>query len=664
MAWVTEYDLKWLDHLSGRYGGIYLQRDEGTYQQSLLLRTGSLEVRNVLPDWEQQIVRANCSFTVVNNLDDFFELMPLMTISNGQIKVVVTDETDSAVVTFFEGFLNCEIIEQDMIHNSDLRFTASGLLSKLNDNYPISIDTLQNMSLIDVIDDCLLLTGASYDIRVDCSLYELNSALAAGQTLFNRTALFTELLWKNNVDRYTGLEILKSILKSFHCFLYWKEQYWYIQHYQDMGNTQNSPYQKSYVQYTSGTSAGYQDADSGSVEVVTVGEPYDIHAPGTRPQIGGTQVLSVIPGLREIEVRKEQKQYFNLINKDLTDSTDNSDILPLPPIREWLRCVTTGIFGWLAGGLPWKNISNSVQRTGYGVSTLNNYANGLSTAFNMTIKDDTALTIRWKYGVLSKNYIPGGFTDNWDDYTIDHHWWMYVIIGMSTYYVMYHESAGTWYYNISTPSGALQTIQKSGDDFDKELLTMDLSVTIPIGEIFALSSGADQDARVTFGIGHEQYDDGVISPVPSAFSFFGDVEASISETPDENVIRGSQNTDFLDKKTITLDLFDSGWSYRNILKRGNNYQYRATEWGYDSVSDELSRWLLATKFRLYNVARQRIKVRYRSTELFAPLGLWKDNKQSDKLFVLFADFHYPEKGEHLVELYEYDDSTEINLIDT
>lgn len=658
MAWVTEYDLTWRSN--NALGKIELQRDEGSYQSGLTLRRGSLEIVNTLPNWEAGVVRGNCSFTVVNDLSDFYELIPLMTISTGQIRVVVT-ETSPTTTTMFEGFLNSEVINQDMLHKSDLRFTASGLLNKLDDNYPVEIDTLQNMSLFDIIDDCLLLTGATYNIRVNCSLYEVNSVLGSGQTLFNKTALFSEITWKNNVDRLTALEILEMIMASFDCHLFWRQGYWYIQHYQDIGNTLDSPYERTYVEYTSGVS--YEYADSGSNQVVGHGAPMDIHDPTNRPQISGSQVLSVIPGMREIEIRLDQKQYFNLINGDLTDSVDNNDPYPLAANREWLS-YDGGLTNWRYRGLPHRNIANSILRNQYDVTLDQLYANGLTTGFKMTVQDDTVLELRWKHGLWGS---PPG-SNPIEDYTISHNYWVAVIIPwVSTQFLVYGESAGQWVAVTGSPAISLQTIEKEGGDYDPDLRTIDISVSISIGEAMATSADWEQDVTIQFGIGTEQFADGVITPQPAAWGVFGDVEASITETPPNNIIKGTQNTDFLNKKKISLLLFNSGFSYRNILLRGSTlgplYHARATDWTYNGTDiDDLSRWLMASKFRFYNVARQKIQVNYNSIEKFWPLGLWLDNKQSDKKFVLLSDIHLPESDQHELILSEYDDTEEINFV--
>jgi len=653
MAWVTEYDATWRS--GNATGDIFLQRDEGSYQFPLVIERNSLEIATELPNWESHVVRQNCSFTIRNNRDDWFDFIPLMTISNGQIRVVVTfDDASSNIPDIFVGYLNCETIQHNMYAKAPLTLTASGLLKKLEGDHPTSIDTLQNMSLIDILDDCLTMTGSAFNIRVNCSLYELNTSLASGETLFNKTGIFTELFWKNNVDRLSGLDILEAILHDFQCYLYWFQDYWYIEHYQDMG----TPTSKTFVEYTTGQS--YEDGEAGSNQVVSLGSVPDVHDPMNRPQVWPTQVLAVDPGMKIVEIRLDQQEYFNLINGDLSDITFNTDILPLPAKREWEGYEDVNM-DWVGQGNPWQDIANSIFRRGSS-GAVNGYGNGITTSFKMTTQEDTSLVLTFKAGIHVLSDLPGTSEDP-ADYTFTFHWWLNVIVdGMpSAYFIIYNESAGTWAYTISTVAGALQSTEVDGGDFDPIIRTAEVSITIPIGEIFASSSGATEDMLVIFGIGTEQVDDGVISPQAMPYMHFGDVSASMSETPDDNILTGRHNTDFLDKKTINMIMFDSGWSYRNTLLRGNNFQYRATDWGYDSMADSLSRWMMANKFRLYNVARQKISTDYVLASPLRPLQLWYDNKQSDKTFILTKDIYKPESDIHSVTLREYDNTTEINL---
>lgn len=678
MAWVTEYDMGW--YSLNESGNIYIQRDGGSYLGSLSYKRGSLRIDTKLPSLEDRIVRQNTQFTFVNEFSDFYTAIPLMTISNGQLRILVTRDADSGTDTLFQGFVNCEAVTQNMLEHADLTFTASGLLNKLKYEQVGALENLEMMSLIDVINYCLAATGVVLPVNVLCSLYELNHALSSGQTVFNKVSLFTEISWKDNIDRLSALELLQIILKSFNCYLYWWEEEWYIEHYEDLGDAILSPYQKSFVQYS--VPASYTYASAGSVNTETIGQPYNIHTPTIRPQEGNSQKLSVMPGLQEVEVRLDQKLFYSLINGDLSDATTTTDTQPIPDWRLWeLYDANDGgnpvVWGAANLGTRFRNISNCVDRQGYDVVNGSDYGNGMTSSVFLSIKEDTQLTVRWMYGILDENAIPG--SSDLEDYTITFHYWMYVYNQDTTtgHFIIHNESAGTWdAVSGGVPLTSLNTVSVNGSDLDSSLLTAEVSTTINLGEAYYNDSSAmvADNLFCQICIGTEQWDDGVITPEPGGNAYFGDVTATISETPDDNILKGTQNVDFLDKKTVEIYLFDAGWSYRNTLVTGTNYRQRATDWGYDSASDSLPRWLLSSYFRLYNVARQKITMNVlhnpgitgTDPPQFRPMQIWLDNKQStssgDKPFVLTEDTYYPDKDMHTITLTEYDNTTEINLV--
>jgi len=643
-------------------GSLYLQRMDGSYQFPLTLKAESLKIDTNLSSWEEHIVRANCSFTIENDLSDFYELLPLMTISDGQYKVVVEAEG----VDHFVGFLNCETINQNMLHFSNIRFTASGLLEKLKNVSPSSINILRNIPLIELIDDCLRLTGVEYPIRVNCSLKEDSWGWTHGaeNTLFNETAVWTEIFWKNNVERDSALEILEKILAPFNCYLYWFREYWYIEHYEDLGDAS-----KAMVSYQSiASSTGEYGWNAGGNDFNLAVAQYDIHAPTSRPQMGGSQVLSVVPGLQTLEIKLVHDQFFNLLNGDLSDFIESSDTFHLstPELRTWYALDHADLF-WLAEG-KFGTIGNSINRQGYEIIEEDGVLNGLTTRFKITVLDDTEITIKFKWWV-SQLYsgLPALFSSPENTEIVFNY---YVRIGLNDYLVN-EETADTWSIVSGVMTGNVHRIMAT--ELDQDRWTYDGEIVIPIGEILGPSSGLEDDVDIIFRMGHEQcwHSEGLFTAQPADFCAYGDFHVAIRETPPDNLFRGEVSTDFLDKKVISLDLHDGGWSYRNTLRTGgvlvggDYFNLTTSSWGYTLLDrDYLHNKLMESKFRLYRIARQRIKLDYfpNSPGWYRPLSLWKDNKQSDKEFIMLRNTHDVAKGKNTLELWEFDDTETINLI--
>jgi len=155
--------------------------------------------------------------------------------------------------------------------------------------------------------------------------------------------------------------------------------------------------------------------------------------------------------------------------------------------------------------------------------------------------------------------------------------------------------------------------------------------------------------------------------------YVGDFSVSISGEPEENLITGEVVSNFLDKKTIELKMFDTrNWNYRNTLltdKYGINYytfKINGFTWGVaDPTPPSLADTLLESKFRLYRVARQMIRMgnyRVNIDYQMRPLQIWLDDNQAYKTFALVEDIHEPDQDKHTVVLFEYDGSEEVNLV--
>jgi len=669
MAWVTEYDLGW--HSTTQNGTIYLQRDGGSYISPLELAADSLEINNRLRDWEDHVARRNCSFTIVNNLSDFYELMPLMTISEGQIKVIVTNDSFSSdPYILFEGFLNCEAVRQDMLHFSNLTLTASGQLAKLQYNHPLDIDILQYMSLFDIIDSCLAMTGFSYPLYVNCVLYELNAALASGQTLFNRTAVYTELFWENNIERLSALDILESILKSFNCYLTWNAERWYIHHYDKLFDS------RTYVIYETGTSAGYGYTDAGTPQniAISVTNIHDIYS--FQHQIGGSQELQVIPGLQRLDIKLNQKDFYNLLNQDLSTSTSTPTAEGLLARRAWTTYDAGSPYNWYGRGEAFQNIDNAIRRWNHDIVTGSLQLNGLTTRFTTSTNGfDTMLIIDFKFGVADINYLAywldaTEFADNPSDTTITFYWYLctYEAVIANRDFIWYNEATDLWELVIDGDEQTeYNTLEITAADLDNDLLTYSGTIKIPLGKVDGItdSSGDQNDLDLVFRMGTELVTKAGESDTPAYICYYGDFRASVSGAPENNLLRGDITTDFLDKKEISLDLFDAGWNYRNALVRNTGSVYLTDLWddGSGSGGESLAEILMKSKFRLYRVARQVINLIMHdiAIPMYVVMGPWYDDKQSDKKFVTLSVTTKPQSNTQQLSLYEYDDAEDITL---
>lgn len=665
MALVTEYDASWTN--GTLHGYIYIKREGGSYQRALTLKKGSLDIQNAIPDWEDPVARMNCRFTVINDGVDFYDLMPLMTIEDGEYQIVVTETV--TVSTLFIGYINCEAVDQNMLDWAELTITASGLVAKLANVHPPSLDTLQYVSLIDLIDECLTMTGMSHNIVVSCDLFETTAGYVANTTAFNRTGIFTELFWKNNVEKRSALEVLIAILKSFHCYLFWWNQKWWIIHYQNFTGSH------TIVEYTTGVSYGYTDTASGSSASFS---EFPIWDTPYFKQKGGTQRLSVIPGLRQLDIRKDLQQLDNLFYPDLTDIDIESAVASTVPYdrRTWYgQGSSAPNVTWSEEGESYNDIANAIKRFGYNITDWDDQLNGLTSRFAATVTWQTVIVITFKFGIHQwssfKEEYESAYINNASDMKITFYWFLsnYVYPGARDYYV-YDEVNDIWEEVVAgDPTTDYNTLEITAADIDEDLGTYSGTLKIRIGEVISTSSGDLDSMDFVFRMGTEErsgWPSGLDVPFTQG-CYYGDFKCVTTNNKENNLIQGEITTDFLNKKTITLDVFDGQWHHRGALVNLTTPETLTMDWAFSgapSTTDELYRWLMASKFRLYRVARQVITMTIYAPglSLFGLLTAFADSKQPTKSFVLLSFVQRPGTGEYQLKLYEYDYEEDINLV--
>lgn len=72
--------------------------------------------------------------------------------------------------------------------------------------------------------------------------------------------------------------------------------------------------------------------------------------------------------------------------------------------------------------------------------------------------------------------------------------------------------------------------------------------------------------------------------------------------------------------------------------------------------------LIRNKWQLYNRSRQKVSSDVRSLIPLKPLQMFTDSKQSNKPFVLGGFQYKPMSDTYTVELFEYDNTTDVTLI--
>jgi hypothetical protein len=574
------YGVKYQAGWAARDGSMkgYLIIDKLNYvgtATDLLLSADSIAIRYTFDDWNNPILGLQCEFNIENNKDDFFELLPLLTAEEREYRVRVT-VFDPSEYQLFEGFLNVNTITHKYLRFQNIRFSASSYLSKLENDHPVSVDTIQNMNFITLLQEILVGTGTYHHIRVNAKLHAEGDILEPAQTLFTKNGVSTEIFWTDLVDRKSCLEILKDILTSFDCYLYWWRGCWYIERYEDIWNES-----KDFVEYD--IESDYTGIDDVGTVVEETSVIQDVHDLMFTDQ---SQTLSIIPGLKTIKISCDDQRYSSLSKTDLKDVIEITTGTPLPQFREW-EVWEDSELSWINAdaGKPKYNLKNSIHRL-VPLPYTNAITNGIYTTFRATVDDtSTSLNIKFNYATNTATIENWGNPVGWKDVTFDFCW--YLKDKDSEYYFI--QTDNIWKMILGTPESCLQYVSKSGSDFDEASGSCEVSIAIPLGEttkiVNDISVGkliGDLNLVLCIGVERIKIDDSTYRTTPQEV-WFGDFEINTSGGNQDNVHEGKINTNFLNKKEISLLLYDAeSYNYKNAILRGRNFQYRTERWGTDS----------------------------------------------------------------------------------
>jgi hypothetical protein len=107
MAYGKRYQTTWGSTTKGGFLYIYEKDYSGSITTFTLSRRG-FSINYNWEDWDSYVIGLTCTFEIINDKADFFELFPLMNATEKKYKVVVEKSTVPDQVTLFEGFLNVE----------------------------------------------------------------------------------------------------------------------------------------------------------------------------------------------------------------------------------------------------------------------------------------------------------------------------------------------------------------------------------------------------------------------------------------------------------------------------------------------------------------------------------------------------------------------------
>lgn len=708
MAYYLKYRASW-GSVSGANG--YLIIYEKDYDSGSIvpldLQNEAIEISNTFSDLETPVIGLRCEFYVLNNKSNYFQLFELLTATERQFLVEVTMAQPTSA-TIFKGFLNVDTISHGYVHNQVMRLIATSYLSKLEHLTPTSILERQNVFFINLIDEILRSTGAEYNIRVNCKLFAEGDTLATGQTLFNKNGVNTEAFWSSDIDRLNSLEVLEAILLPLNCYIYWWDNYWYIEHFSDIWQTT-----VPYVEYVTGENYSNTDSVTTSSAGTVVNVSKTINDTHTLRFRDTAQEAHVVPGNRLIQVKfnssdslllnllsqiPKSPTYFINIPSTFVEITDlavrSSGIyiaadIPTTYAREWAYYSSNIVPQyWRDGGVPRKGIQNAITRYRdyYGRAA----GPQLGQKFEVTIIEETSITVSFSYSDIDgelRNVVYNDPVNIWR-YSMEFWYAIYFTHNGQTKFLIKDDDTNQWYVSTtygefinipppeisSTPNCNKITVQ--ADQFNKEIDGFRVSDTIPLGEVYQ-AVNTNQGFLITEEITEFNFvicgevlfkqvyrDDARTRNLPKHV-YWGDIHITTTNDLDFDIIEGSINTDFLNKKELTFFIGDNpNLNYTNGILQGEYLEKRVTGWRRDSWTGEpLINLFFAEKFRMYNATKQKLTSPVVQTTLLRPFSLYTESRQGGKKYVLSNYFLAPSEDRWDVTLLEYDNETEVEIIE-
>lgn len=663
------YSIRYYINYFSKYtkGTVYIDKwNNIDASESLTLLKDGITINTTFDDWNSPILGQSAQLDILNDKTDFFELLPLLSSEEREYKVRIV-QTYPSTKYLFSGFLNSDVVEQTYLNNQAIRLAASNYIKKAEYVNPTFVNTIQKKTFIDIISEILSMTGNDSSIRVNMDICPSGGSIGTTKTALNLCALNTELFWKNNVERDNGLDILNKILTSFDSYIYWYDNNWYIERYEDL-----CKYPQHFVTYQPDLSYGYSNTGT---NVSVSDTSLNIFS---NNQLEKSPLISIIPGLNKIEIRLNSKDVMNFTLDSFGDAIGveyvPSSIYPDFKQINYYKSSTYNFPGYdpfyfsSSDGYhidePYSVINSGMRRRGWpSFGGLIYYEkSSIATKFKITV-DSSSITqninINWKYIPISVGSSPV----NSYDYRLN--WFLRNSPG--DYFICY-DSVGHHWQRISTsdPSIYTQFIDITGINLESGTNLTKVSTNINITDPSII--GCENDQEFIFGILIEKYSVTGINTYNNAplLAAYGDIEITTSgQTPQNNLITGTVNTKFLNKKNIDLHLYDiNNLNYTNGIYTGADYSNRTTLW-YDNESNYLSLVdrLLKNKFQLYNKSRQSISSTIQSTNYLKPLSAWYDLNQIDKKYVLVSYSYYLTKNQYKCVWNEYDNDISINLKD-
>jgi len=314
MAYGTIYTTQFYDYYQNLVV-VSIQKN-GYAGGSTALKSTELVLRYSNADFFDPIISLSADLNIVNNFDDFDTLSDLLKNHEKQYKALIT----RGGTLVFEGFMVCDVTEQQLYKNGIISITFTDYLKRLSDTEFVGVELGVEYTLLELLQMALAFTGLSYPIYINCRLFPwkgwgstIMSTNTPGHTLFEQVTADADIFYSSVDKPISPYEVLESILKTFHCRIYAYQGAWYIERYPELLDS----------------STGWTLFAAGSS---TPGLISNLRQSYTKQSThfkytNLTQVRSYISGLKTFEIELEDTEYDSQVYNNWP-ATLASDLVP------------------------------------------------------------------------------------------------------------------------------------------------------------------------------------------------------------------------------------------------------------------------------------------------------------------------------------------------
>jgi hypothetical protein len=549
---------------------------------TLRITPGGTKVTMDPLDYFETYASTGLELGVINNLADYFELDELFTVSDFEYKVKIYDSS----FTYFEGFIPCDIVEQQFLPKGKITINATNNLKRLSEFTPTMFTVPGFFSLISVVKHCLSFTGVSLPIYVNCRLFQLASAQESDvsqHTEFDFKHIHSDVFKKNDVEYNTCAQILDMILRSFTCFVYYWDGKWFIERWKDVGRPT-----KNYIIYNTNNTISVSTESFATIQVGKGDTKIKF--------IKGNQSTSYIPGAKQIKLTLKENEQINLVNYFFNGVTEDSnyDIEALiPPLREWVvdgytnHSIADNYFG-ISKAIILQNVytyagrptqGDSIYLAGTPPLNYNGFRSSLSGLYTkikvkINHENDTTLTLKMKFHLSdffksTFTYFMGDRNTHPDDHIFFLRFYLQVLDEGTVlkHFIVFNSTSGTYELvnctDMVKPDGTNihpAIIEKSitwKNFTNPENFTTEILASVNLHEALV----ADQVRTIVVGI-CELGINAALIPTTDPFialwdSIYGDITVTVNAEVQDNVNVSGINESFVNVIERDQDLYDS-----------------------------------------------------------------------------------------------------------